>query len=400
MRFAKSATRIYSQVKKEILQIVRRPGTFLGLVLGPFAIMALLGLGYTGVRPAIETVLVIPASLSLSRDPAFYQNLAGPAVHVQRVDADPAAALDQLAKQQLGLVVIGPADGVQAVRDGRRAQIELDYNEVDPSVRAYLSFIASGISSELNKQILTQAAQSGENWILQGADPGTTLTIPPDVIAAPTEAVTKNLAPTEPPLIAFFIPAVLALVLQHMAVTLSALSFVREREGGALELFRVSPVNSFELLLGRVIGFGLIGAVVAVVVTAGSVTLVKVPILGDPWLIALVIALLMFASLSLGLLISVVSATERQAVQLSLLLLLASVFFSGFVLRVTDFAPAVQAIAYVLPVTHGIRLLQDLMLRGGTTSTWEFAALAGTAIALLLVTTMLLRRLMSRGLTE
>lgn len=400
MRFAKSATRIYSQVKKEILQIVRRPGTFLGLVLGPFAIMALLGLGYSGVRPAVETVLVIPASLSLSRDPAFYQNLAGPTVHVQRVDADPATALDQLAKQQLGLVVIAPADGVQAVRAGRRAQVQLDYNEVDPTVRAYLSFLATGLSSELNKQILTQVAQSGENWVLLGAADGTRLTIPPDVIAAPSEAVTNNLAPTEPTLVMFFLPAVLALVLQHMAVTLSALSFVREREAGALELFRVSPVNSFELLLGRLLGFGLISTVIAVVVTAGSLALINVPILGDPWLIALVIGLLIFASLGLGLLVSVISSTERQAVQMSLLLLLASVFFSGFVLRLADFAPVVQVIAYLLPVTHGIRLLQDLMLRGGTTATWEFAALAGTGVALLLATTMLLRRLMSQGLTE
>lgn len=216
------------------------------------------------------------------------------------------------------------------------------------------------------------------------------------MVASPTEVATRNIAPTQPPLIAFFAPAVLALVLQHMAVTLSALSFVREREGGALELFRVSPVTSLELLLGKVIGFGLIGAIIAIAVTAGSVSLVNVPILGDPFLIAGVIALVMFASLGLGLLISVVAGSERQAVQLSLLLLLASVFFSGFVLRVEDFNPAVQAVAYSLPVTHGIRLLQDLMLRGGTTAAWELGALALTALALLLMTTLLLRRLMSR----
>lgn len=397
MRLAKSLTRIYSQVKKEILQIVRRPGTFLSLVVGPFLIMALFGLGYSGVRPPVETVIVVPQNVEISRDLAFYQSLAGPSVHVQRVDSDPTAALDQLAKQQLGLVVIAPADGVQAVREGRRAKVELNFNEVDPGVTAYLSFLAVGITAELNKEILTVAAKNGENWILQGADPSTKLTIPPDVLAAPTEAVTRNVAPTQPPLIAFFAPAVLALVLQHMAVTLSALSFVREREGGALELFRVSPVNSIELLLGRVIGFGIIGAVIAVAVTAGSVSLVNVPILGDPLLIALVIALVVLASLGLGLLISVVSGSERQAVQLSLLLLLASVFFSGFVLRVSDFTPALQAVSYALPVTHGIRLLQDLMLRGGTTATWELVALAATACVLLLATTILLRRVMSRG---
>src|SRR3546814_2948786 len=61
------------------------------------------------------------------------------------------------------------------------------------------------------------------------------------------------------------------------------------------------------------------------------------------------------------------SDSERQAVQLSLLVLLASVFFSGFVLAVDEFTPPVRAIAYTLPVTHGIQLLQDFMLRGSTT---------------------------------
>jgi ABC-2 type transport system permease protein len=395
--FAKSWTRVYSQVKKEILQIVRRPGTFLSLVVGPFAIMALFGLGYSGVRPPANAVLVLPDSLSISRDAAYYQNLSGPAIQILRVDADPAAARDELARQLIDLVVIAPADAVESIRNGQRAKIELDFNEIDPGVDAYLRFLASGLSAQLNKEILTTAAQSGESWILQGAEQGAQLKIPPDVIAAPTEVTTQNVAPTHPPLIAFFAPAVLALVLQHMAVTLSALSFVREREGGALELFRVSPVTSLELLLGKVIGFGIIGAAIAIAVTAGSVTLVNVPILGNPMLIAGVIALVMFASLGLGLLISVVAGSERQAVQLSLLLLLASVFFSGFVLRVEDFTPAVQAVSYALPVTHGIRLLQDLMLRGTTSYGWELAALAVTAFALLVMTTLLLRRLMSRG---
>ncbi|MEO7118314.1 MAG: ABC transporter permease [Candidatus Limnocylindrales bacterium] len=397
MRLAKSATRIYSQVKKEILQIIRRPATFLGLVLGPFAILALLGFGYTGVRPAVETVLVIPPDLTISRDVAFYQDLAGPAVHVLRIDEDPTAAREQLGRQELGLVVVAPAEGVQAVREGRRAQIEIDYNEVDPTLRAYIGFLAQGFTSELNRQILTQVAAGGEDWILQGADPGTSLSIPPEVIAAPTEAVALNLAPTQPGVLAFFVPAVLALVLQHMAVTLSALSFVREREAGALELFRVSPVNSFELLLGRVIGFGLVAAIMAVAVTAGAVSIANVPVLADPVLIAGVIAMLVFASLMLGLFVSVISSTERQAVQLSLLLLLASVFFSGFVLPISDFGPVVQSVAYTLPVTHAIQLLQDLMLRGTTITPWHYTALAVTIVALVLATTLLLRRLMSKG---
>jgi ABC-2 type transport system permease protein len=108
--------------------------------------------------------------------------------------------------------------------------------------------------------------------------------------------------------------------------------------------------------------------------------------------VALAIGLLLLASIGLGLLIAVVSDSERQAVQLSLLVLLASVFFSGFVLPITEFNQPVRAVAYTLPVTHGIRLLQDLLLRGSTTHAWEFLALIIIAIVTLVLAWIGLRR--------
>lgn len=78
-------------------------------------------------------------------------------------------------------------------------------------------------------------------------------------------------------------------------------------------------------------------------------------------------------------------------------MLLASVFFSGFVLPITEFNEPVRAIAYTLPVTHGIRLLQDLMLRGGTNQAWEFLALGVIAMITLVLAWVLLRRGMTRA---
>jgi ABC-2 type transport system permease protein len=88
----------------------------------------------------------------------------------------------------------------------------------------------------------------------------------------------------------------------------------------------------------------------------------------------------------------VISDSVRQAVQLSLLLLLASMFFSGFVIRITDFHPAVQVASYFLPVTHGIALLQDHMLLGVIREPPELAALAAIGAVLLTLSWMLLRR--------
>ena len=119
--------------------------------------------------------------------------------------------------------------------------------------------------------------------------------------------------------------------------------------------------------------------------------------LGDPAALAVTIGLLLLASLGLGLLIAVVSDSERQAVQLSLLLLLAGVFFSGFVIAISQFSDPVRLLAYLLPVTHGIQLTQDIMLRGSVSEPWEFVALGVIAAVSLLLAWLGLRRGMTRA---
>jgi ABC-2 type transport system permease protein len=91
-------------------------------------------------------------------------------------------------------------------------------------------------------------------------------------------------------------------------------------------------------------------------------------------------------------LISTIVDSERQAVQLSMLVLLASVFFSGFVLPLDQFITPLRYAAYSLPVTHGIQLLQDLMLRGGTNQGWELFVLGGIGVLLFVVTSLTVRR--------
>ena len=108
----------------------------------------------------------------------------------------------------------------------------------------------------------------------------------------------------------------------------------------------------------------------------------------------MIVLLLTFASLGVGLLISLVADSERMAVQLAMLVLLASVFFSGFVLPVQDFIGPVQYLAYVLPVTHGIATLQDAMLRGMVTEPWMIAALAGIGVVLYLVSLLRMRAIL------
>jgi len=393
LALSKSIVRVTSFTGKELRELFRRPGVLASLILGPFSIMLIFGLGYTGSRQPFDTEIVIPAGVALPTDPGYYQNLGQGRIRVVRVSDDPTGARARLARKAIDLVVEVPANAVGELRAGHQTKIDVSWNEIDP-VYDQLAHLAVGeLVSALNTEIIRQVAAKGIS-LAGGEAP---VSISPEVIAQPTTAQTANIAPSPPQVINFFGPAVFALVLQHLAVTLTALSMVRERLSGQMDLFRVSPVTSTEILLGKYIAFAVLSLAVSGVVAATLVYLLGVPMLAGWGVFVGIVLLLTFAALGVGLLISLISDSERQAVQLSMLILLASVFFSGFVLPVEDFIGPVQYLSYVLPVTHGIETLQQAMLRGGVSSTWMLAALAGIGLLLFFASLLRLRRVLRRA---
>lgn len=396
MSLFKALTRILAIVGKELVSIIRRPGALLSLVLGPFLIMALFGVGYSGYRRPLPTIIVIPGGSGLPSDAATYQGVAGEGLEVVGVTADQDAATQQLANEQVAVVVIAPADPQAELRAGRRTQIDVRVNLTDPVERSYAVFLTRGLEAAINRQIIERAAEEGQGYALgQGATEAAN--IPPDVVAAPAEATLSNIAQSSPTVVQYFGPAVLALILQHMAVTLIALSVVRERTSGLFELFRISPITTAELVTGKLIAYGLFAGAVAVGTIGLLVAGLGVPQLAQPGWIALVIGLLIASSLGLGLLIAAVSDSEPQTIQLSLLVLLASVFFSGFVLAIEEFSEPVRSMIYALPVASGIRLLGDFMFRGGTIVVWQVWLLLALAAAYVALAWLLLRRVIARA---
>jgi ABC-2 type transport system permease protein len=386
--FLKSLVRIFSFMGKEIRELVRRPGAIVSLVLGPFLVMLVFGIGYKGVRDPFSTELVIPANAGLPRDPAFYQNLTAGRLQITRVGTDAAAAEQRLADRRVSFVVLAPDNAVATLKSGNQAVVRAEWNQVDPVADGLARVAVESLVSQLNTEIIKRAAKAG-----LGAVPLDGSQVSPELIAQPARADTRNVAPTSPSVIDFFGPAVFALVLQHLAITLTALSMVRERIGGQMDLFRVSPVNSLELLIGKYVAYAIFSGIISTIVAALLVNVLNVPLLGGVLPFAGIVALLTFASLGVGLLISLIADSQRQAVQLSMLVLLASVFFSGFVLPVEEFRTGVRFVAYLLPVTHGIELLQDSMLRGWVLNVWMLWALGGIGVALFAVSLLRLRRI-------
>lgn len=394
MRPFKMALRLLSLVGKELVEIMRRPGALVSLVLGPFLIMVIFGLGYNGVRRPLETVVVIPPGSGLPTDVATYEQLAGGGLHVTAVVPDEKQAEQGLAQGTTDVVVIAPADAQAQFKAGKQTVIRVVVDTVDPIRANYAGFLANNLANAVNQTIIRQAVGEGQDAAIAAGNPDAAK-IPPDVVAAPTRADVQNAAPSQPAVVAYFGPAVLALILQHLAVTLVALALVRERTSGVIEVFRVAPVNAWEVMAGKILAYVLVGSAIAAITLWLLVGVLRIPMLGDPLVLAATIGLLLIASLGLGLLIAVVSDSERQAVQLSLLLLLASVFFSGFVLAISEFSEPVRVAAYLLPVTSAIGLLQDLMLRGVAAETWRLGVLGAIAIVTLFVAWRGLRREMA-----
>jgi len=344
MGLVKALVRIFSVAGKEIVEVFRRPGAVLSLVLGPFLILAIFGFGYGGFKKDLQTIVVIDPASELPSDVASYEELGTRGLRVVEVTSDRAASEAKLRAGLADVVIVAPADPARSFEAGEQADLTVLIDTTDPVAANYAAFLADTMATAVNREIYRQGAEAGQSYAITigGRDLSQ---VPPDVIAAPTRAVVQNLAPIAPSVLGFYGSAALALVLQHLAVTLIALSIVRERSGGALDRFRSSPMRATELVLGKVAAFGLLGGGIAALSLWLLVNVLGVPLIGAPGTVAGVVILLLVASLGLGLLISVISDSERQAVQLSLLTLLASMFFSGFVLRTEEFSTPVQVMS-------------------------------------------------------
>jgi ABC-2 type transport system permease protein len=219
--------------------------------------------------------------------------------------------------------------------------------------------------------------------------------ITPSIIVSPFRSVTKSVANVEPTTLDFFAFAVLALLLQHIGVTFAALSIVRERNVGTMELFRVSPLSAAEALLGKYLSYMLFGGVIAAALSALLVFILHVPMLGNWWNFSLVIVAVLFTSLGIGFTISIVSQTDSQAVQYSMIVLLASVFFSGFIMSLDMLLKPVRVISWMLPTTYGTILLRDIALRGIAPSWVYLGGLFAIGLVLMLISWRLMRRLIA-----
>lgn len=214
----------------------------------------------------------------------------------------------------------------------------------------------------------------------------------PATVVSPFRSTLRRVASLQVGLTDFFAPGVVVLLLQHMLVTLVALSVVRDEQLGTTELFRVSPLTTGELLAGKYLSYLLLSAGVSVLLVLLLIMGLGVPLVGSlPALVASVAAVL-FTSIGMGFVVALVARSDSQAVQYAMMVLLASIFLTGFLVSLERVVPALEVVAWLLPPTYGITLLRDVMLRGVGLQPLPILGLVAIGAALLVVSWVLLRR--------
>ncbi|MEJ2209986.1 MAG: ABC transporter permease [Anaerolineae bacterium] len=217
------------------------------------------------------------------------------------------------------------------------------------------------------------------------------------VLVSPFRSDTKSVLPVDIDLVDYYVPSVIAILLQHLCVTFGALSVVRESRMGTMEMFQASPLSAFEVLVGKYLSYSIFILALMAVLSVLLIFVVGVPMLGWWGYFALAIVALVFASLGIGFVISLLSQTMSQAVQYSMLVLLVSVFFTGFFLTLDWLQRYVRLLSWSIPGTYGIQLLQDIMLRGQPANMMWIEVLAGIGLGLFVLAWLLLRRRMMRS---
>jgi ABC-2 type transport system permease protein len=184
----------------------------------------------------------------------------------------------------------------------------------------------------------------------------------------------------------FMVPGVIALLLLVVTSTLSSMAIVREREVGTLEQLNVTPLSRWELILGKLLPYSMIGFVDVLLVCAVAVFWFEIPLRGSVALLLAGSALYLLSTLGLGLLSSSLSSTQQQAMMTTtFFFMLPMIYLSGFIFPIENMPTVIQWVTYAIPLRYFLVIVRGIFLKGiGWDILWpQFAALAGWGLLVL-----------------
>jgi ABC-2 type transport system permease protein len=193
----------------------------------------------------------------------------------------------------------------------------------------------------------------------------------------------------------FYVPAVLALVLMVMTMLLSAMGVVREKEIGTMEQLMVTPIRSWQLLVGKLFPFAVIGFIQTLLITTVTVWGFEIRLEGSLALLLGLTMLFVLGNLGLGLLVSTVVGNQQQAMMgAAFVLLIPMILLSGLIFPIENMPRAIQYVTYAIPVRYYAEIIRGIFLRGsGIDILWPQAlVLLAMGVSIMIVAVLRFRK--------
>ncbi|MCB1395111.1 MAG: ABC transporter permease [Rhodobacter sp.] len=365
-----SFTRLWALLVKETIQMRRDRLTFAMLLAIPLIQLVLFGYAINTDPKELPAALVAPTQDRFTRAMVSALELTG-YYRFTVPDATAEEAERLIARGDVSFVVTVPSDFGRRVERGDTAQILIEADATDPSV-------ASGAISTLGS--VAQSALAREAGV---STPAGGIEIVVHRRYNPEGITQYNI-----------VPALLGVILQLTMVMMTAMALTRETERGTMENLLSMPATPLEIMLGKVMPYLALGAVQVVVVLFAARVLFHVPMVGNVGLIYGGVFVFVLSLVILGYLISTVSRTQMQAMQITFFFFLPSIMLSGFMFPFRGMPVWAQWLGEIFPLTHFLRLIRAVMLKGADAATIadSLAALAVFVVVFSLVALLRFRR--------
>ncbi len=341
-------SRIWSVMRKEFIQISRDPRTLAVTFVMPIMLLFLLGYAATNdVRNVPMAVLDQSASpQSRALLDAFRATGYFALNHEAYSEQDLARLIDG-GQARTGLII--PPDFGDKVSRGEQVSVAFVIDGSDPTVAGGALSAATllGQAQSVKLQVQRLSRQTMGGLPVTAVDMRSQVWYNPDMISA-----------------YFMIPGMIGMILQTMTTMLTSVAIVRERERGTIEQLIVTPIRPWELIVGKLLPYVVIAFGDALEVLIIGTLWFHVPIRGNIILLLGLAGLFVLTTLSIGLFISTIAHTQQEAMLLTYLTLLPTIFLSGFFFPIAAMPTILQWISAAIPLTYFLTIVRSILLKG------------------------------------
>lgn len=361
--------RLLSLIRKEFIQILRDPRTLMLTFAMPVIQLFLLGYAATNDVRNVSLAVFDQDRSAASRDLlAAYRAADYFKIDYMVGSEEEMRTLIDNGSARVGMII--PPDYSDQLTGGRTAKVAFIIDGSDPTVASTALSSATLIGQSRATQIAVERlAKRGQASAFKPAiEVRTQVWYNPDLVSA-----------------YYMIPALIGMILQFLTTILTATAIVRERERGTIEQLIVTPIRSWELVIGKLTPYVLISFINTIEILVAGVLLFGVPINGSLPLLLLLSGLFLVTTLGMGLLFSTIANTQQEAILMTMFTVLPSIFLSGFFFPLAAMPQVLQIASYAIPLRYFLIVVRGIVLKGvGVEALWtEVVALTLFATVLM-----------------